>query len=85
MKSEVKNLACPQLLVGHDTNDDAAVYDVGNGVGIVSTTDFFTPIVDDPTQFGIIAGTLERCVLSYCSDKVVVSFGGLNICFIVCV
>lgn len=45
----------PALLVGNETKDDAAVYDLGNGTAIISTTDFFMPIVDDPEQFGIIA------------------------------
>lgn len=45
----------PQLLVGNSTKDDAAVYDLGNGTGIISTTDFFMPIVDDPFDFGRIA------------------------------
>ncbi len=44
-----------QLLVGNHSNDDAAVYDLGNGTAIVSTTDFFMPIVDDPEDFGGIA------------------------------
>lgn len=43
------------LLVGNDTRDDAAVYDMQNGTAIVSTTDFFMPIVDDPFSFGKIA------------------------------
>ena len=45
------------LLVGNSSRDDAAVYDVGNGLGIISTTDFFMPIVDDPFTFGQIAAT----------------------------
>jgi len=45
------------LLVGNDSNDDAAVYDIGNGQAIISTTDFFTPIVDNPFDFGRIAAT----------------------------
>ncbi|MFM1914082.1 MAG: Selenide, water dikinase [Bacteroidota bacterium] len=45
------------LLVGNNTKDDAAVYDLGNGEGIISTTDFFMPIVDDPFTFGQIAAT----------------------------
>lgn len=45
------------LLVGNGSRDDAAVYDVGNGMGIISTTDFFMPIVDDPFTFGKIAAT----------------------------
>src|SRR4030095_5886680 len=44
-----------RLLVGNDSKDDAAVYDLGDGTGLVSTTDFFMPIVDDPYQFGRIA------------------------------
>jgi len=43
------------LLVGCDSSDDAAVIDIGNGQAIISTTDFFTPIVDDPWDFGRIA------------------------------
>ncbi|HPH85054.1 MAG TPA: selenide, water dikinase SelD [Ferruginibacter sp.] len=45
----------PNLLVGNASNDDAAVYDIGNGMCIISTTDFFMPIVDDPFDFGRIA------------------------------
>jgi selenide,water dikinase len=47
----------PRLLVGHESSDDAAVYDLGNGTGVISTTDFFMPIVDDPFDFGRIAAT----------------------------
>ena len=43
------------LLVGNSTKDDAAVYDLGDGSGIISTTDFFMPIVDDAFEFGRIA------------------------------
>jgi len=45
----------PRLLVGHDKKDDAAVFDIGNGRAIISTTDFFMPIVDDAFDFGRIA------------------------------
>jgi len=45
------------LLVGNSSRDDAAVYDLGNGTAIISTTDFFMPIVDDPFTFGQIAAT----------------------------
>jgi selenide,water dikinase len=41
--------------VGCESRDDAAVYDLGNGQTIISTTDFFTPIADDPWDFGRIA------------------------------
>jgi selenide,water dikinase len=44
-----------QLLVGSGTRDDAAVYDIENGNVLISTTDFFTPVVDDPEDFGAIA------------------------------
>jgi selenide,water dikinase len=44
-----------KLLVGNQSKDDAAVYDLGNGTALVSTTDFFMPIVDDAFDFGRIA------------------------------
>ena len=44
-----------RLLVGNHSKDDAAVYDLGNGTALISTTDFFMPIVDDPYNFGRIA------------------------------
>lgn len=47
----------PRLLVGNETKDDAAVYDLENGSSVISTTDFFMPIVDDPFEFGQIAAT----------------------------
>lgn len=43
------------LLVGNDKRDDAAVLDLGNGTALISTTDFFMPIVDDAYDFGRIA------------------------------
>ena len=52
------NLVLPdnkKLIVGNNTKDDAAVYDIGNGMGLISTVDFFTPIVDDAEDFGKIA------------------------------
>ena len=49
--------AHPNLLVGNDSRDDAAAYDLGNGTAVLSTTDFFMPIVDDPFTFGRIAAT----------------------------
>lgn len=45
----------PRLLVGPETRDDAAVIRLEGGQGIVFTTDFFTPVVDDPFDFGRIA------------------------------
>ena len=47
----------PDLLVGNDTADDAAVYRVNDEQAVVATTDFFMPIVDDPFDFGRIAAT----------------------------
>ena len=44
-----------KLIVGNHSKDDAAVYDLGNGTALISTTDFFMPIVDDPYEFGRIA------------------------------
>ncbi len=47
----------PQLLVGIETADDAAVYQLNDEQALIATTDFFMPIVDDPTDFGRIAAT----------------------------
>jgi selenide,water dikinase len=49
--------AYPQLLVGVDTGDDAAVWKQDDGTCIIATTDFFMPMVDDPHDFGRIAAT----------------------------
>ena len=52
------NIAIPadgKLLVGNSSKDDAAAYDLGNGMALISTTDFFMPIVDDAFDFGRIA------------------------------
>ncbi len=52
------NIAMPdnnKLIVGNHSKDDAAVYDLDNGTALISTTDFFMPIVDDPFNFGRIA------------------------------
>ncbi|MDP4005936.1 selenide, water dikinase SelD [Methylobacterium sp. NEAU K] len=46
-----------RLLVGNETSDDAAVWELDDGTCIIATTDFFTPMVDDPTDFGRIAAT----------------------------
>lgn len=56
LKTE-NNITYPQLLVGNNSNDDSAAYDLGNGTSVLSTTDFFMPIVDDPFTFGKIAAT----------------------------
>jgi len=52
------NISMPDnknLIVGNSSKDDAAVLDLGNGTALISTTDFFMPIVDDPYNFGRIA------------------------------
>jgi len=50
-----RQTADPRLLVGYDTRDDAAVYAIDDKTAIISTTDFFMPIVDDAFDFGAIA------------------------------
>jgi len=57
LRSSLPAAVYPNLLVGNETRDDAAVYDLGNGSSVISTTDFFMPIVDDPFEFGQIAAT----------------------------
>jgi selenide,water dikinase len=47
----------PELLVGIETADDAAVYQLNDEQALIATTDFFMPIVDDPFDFGRIAAT----------------------------
>ncbi|HET6756931.1 MAG TPA: selenide, water dikinase SelD, partial [Burkholderiales bacterium] len=49
--------AFADLLVGTESSDDAAVYRLNDSQAIIATTDFFTPIVDDPYDFGRIAAT----------------------------
>ena len=47
----------PELMVGIETADDAAVYRLNDTQALIATTDFFMPIVDDPFDFGRIAAT----------------------------
>src|SRR6202007_2557210 len=49
--------AFPDLLVGTETSDDAAVWRLNDDQALVATTDFFMPVVDDPFDFGRIAAT----------------------------
>ena len=56
-RSGGRGLIPPDLLVGIETSDDAAVYRINDDQAIVATTDFFMPIVDDPFDFGSIAAT----------------------------
>jgi selenide,water dikinase len=55
LKSNETKIQFPNLLVGNEERDDAAVFDLGDGTAIISTTDFFMPIVDDAETFGSIA------------------------------
>lgn len=55
LKNNETNGNFPNLLVGNNSRDDAAVFDLGNGKALISTTDFFMPIVDDAFDFGRIA------------------------------
>jgi selenide, water dikinase len=57
LKSDTPKKNYPLLLVGNESRDDAAVFDWQNGEAVISTTDFFMPIVDDPFDFGKIAAT----------------------------
>ncbi|MDT8887428.1 selenide, water dikinase SelD [Aquirufa regiilacus] len=57
LKSNTPKKHHPLLLVGNESRDDAAVFDWQNGEAVISTTDFFMPIVDDPFDFGKIAAT----------------------------
>ncbi|MHA8049564.1 selenide, water dikinase SelD [Aquirufa sp. ROCK-SH2] len=57
LKTDTPKKNHPLLLVGNESRDDAAVFDWQNGEAVISTTDFFMPIVDDPFDFGKIAAT----------------------------
>jgi selenide, water dikinase len=57
LKRSAPVAAFPQLLVGTETGDDAAVYRLNDSQALIATTDFFMPIVDDPFDFGRIAAT----------------------------
>lgn len=52
---QLPQLQVPELLVGYSTEDDAAVYRLSDDIALVQTVDFFSPVVDDPFQFGAIA------------------------------
>lgn len=55
LQHQTKQPVFSSLLVGNEERDDAAVFDLGDGTAMISTTDFFMPIVDDPFDFGRIA------------------------------
>lgn len=52
---DLTNPIHPDILVGNNTSDDAAIYKINEEMAIVQTVDFFTPVVDNPYQFGAIA------------------------------
>ncbi|MBP6702669.1 MAG: selenide, water dikinase SelD, partial [Vicinamibacteria bacterium] len=52
---ELPRLDDPRVLVDYRTGDDAGVYRLDNGTLLVQTVDFFTPVVDDPEEYGAIA------------------------------
>ncbi|MES2531227.1 MAG: selenide, water dikinase SelD [Pseudomonadota bacterium] len=57
LKNSGGGLIPPELMVGIETADDAAVYKLNDSQALIATTDFFMPIVDDPYEFGRIAAT----------------------------
>ena len=57
LRTSAPGLIPPQLMVGIETSDDAAVWKLNDSQALVATTDFFMPIVDDPFDFGRIAAT----------------------------
>jgi selenide,water dikinase len=67
----------PNLLVGLETGDDAAIYRVSDDLAIILTTDFFTPVVDDPYEYGAIAAVNAMSDVYAMGGEVVLA---LNIC-----
>jgi selenide,water dikinase len=57
LRTSAGGIVPPELLVGIETADDAAVYKLNDEQALIATTDFFMPIVDDPFDFGRIAAT----------------------------
>ena len=64
LQTEIEKFTDPNLLVGNETADDAAVYDLGNGTAIISTTDFFMPIVDDPLILAVLRRPMPLVIFS---------------------
>jgi selenide,water dikinase len=67
----------PSLLVGLDISDDAAVYKIGDEVAVIHTLDFFTPVVDDPYDYGAIAAANAMSDVYAMGGEVLMA---LNIC-----
>lgn len=59
----------PSLLIGLAPFDDAAVYKVSDDIALVSTTDFFPPLVDDPSDFGAIAAANAVAMCTRWAEK----------------
>jgi selenide,water dikinase len=72
-----QNADFPDLLVGLNSGDDAAVYKITDDTAIIQTIDFFTPIVDDPYQFGAIAAANAMSDVYAMGGEVILA---LNIC-----
>lgn len=67
----------PQLLVGLEVSDDAAVYKINDEVAVIQTLDFFTPVVDDPYDYGAIAAANAMSDIYAMGGQVTLA---LNIC-----
>ncbi len=67
----------PQLLVGLEVSDDAAVYKINDEVAVIQTLDFFPPVVDDPYDYGVIAAANAMSDVYAMGGEVVLA---LNIC-----
>ena len=57
---QLPRMSDPDLLVGFDTSDDAAVYRVSDELALIQTVDIFPPVVDDPFDYGRIAARSEE-------------------------
>jgi len=67
----------PELLVGLEVSDDAAVYKISDEVAVIQTVDFFTPVVDDPYDYGAVAAANAMSDVYAMGGEVVLA---LNIC-----
>ncbi len=81
LRNVFANISCPELLIGLDISDDAAVYQVSEDKAIIQTLDFFTPIVDDPYDFGAIAAANSMSDVYAMGGEVLLA---LNICGFPC-
>ena len=77
LQNMFKSQKYPELLVGLENGDDAAVYKINDDVAIIHTIDFFTPVVDDPYQYGAIAAANAMSDVYAMGGKVILA---LNVC-----